>query len=95
MDRHGAEDHCQGTHYQPGSNCPACRQDDTHGVGGACAAHLQLLEAAVCDDAATPQDQDAVAAGQVVPLVSHQQPRGPLQGALPLSGPAYGSLPTS
>ena len=57
-----------------------CRQGMTYGAGGACAAHLQLLEAAVCHDAAAPQDQDAVAAGQVVPLVSHQQPCGPLQG---------------
>lgn len=63
--------------------------------GRVCAAYLQLLEAAVCHNAAAPQDQDAVAAGQVVPLMSHQQPRGLLQGALLLSGLTHVSLQTS
>lgn len=70
----------------PGSNHPGSRPYFICTAGGAGAAHLELLEAAVCHNAAALQDHNPVAAGQVVSLVSHQQPCGPLQGALPLSG---------
>ena len=79
QDRHDEDVVCL-----PGSNHPGSGPDFTCTAGGAGAAHLELLEGAVCHNAATPQDHNPVAAGQLVPLMSHQQPCGPLWGARPL-----------